>query len=44
MDPELVFSICNPLVIPGWLLLAILPRSKWATAVIAPVVIKTPFD
>jgi ABA DEFICIENT 4-like len=39
MDAELVFSICNGLVIPGWLLLAILPRSKWATTLIAPVII-----
>jgi len=39
MDPELVFSVCNALVIPGWLLLAILPRAKWATGLVAPVMI-----
>ena len=39
MDPELLFSICNGLVIPGWLLIAILPRSSWATSLIASVVI-----
>lgn len=39
MDPELVFSVCNALVIPGWLLLAIRPSSSWATALIAPVII-----
>jgi len=39
MDPELLFSICNALVIPGWLLLALLPRAEWGTSLVAPVVI-----
>lgn len=39
MDPELLFSVCNAFVIPGWLLLAILPRAKWAAGFVAPVLI-----
>ncbi len=39
MSNEDLFSICNTAVLPGWLLLAILPRWKWAARLIAAVII-----
>ena len=39
MAPDVIFSICNTAVLPGWLLLAILPRWKWTTRLIASVII-----
>lgn len=38
MSAETLFAICNTLVLPGWLLLVILPRWKWTTKVITSVI------
>ena len=38
MSAETLFSICNTLVLPGWLLLVILPRWKWTTQIITSVI------
>lgn len=34
MSADLIFSICNIAVIPGWLLLVLLPKWKWTLGVI----------
>lgn len=34
MSAELIFSVCNNAVLPGWLLLVFLPRWKWTLGVI----------
>lgn len=39
MSPEQVFSLCGMLVLPGWLLLVLVPRWKWAARLVCPVVI-----
>ncbi len=39
MSNETIFSICNTAVLPGWLLLAILPRWKWTVRLITSVII-----
>jgi len=39
MSPDVIFSICNTAVLPGWLLLAILPRWKWTTRLITSVIV-----
>lgn len=39
MKPETLFSICNLLVVPGWLLLIFAPRWKWSARIIAGIVI-----
>lgn len=39
MSNEVLFSICNTAVLPGWLLLAILPRWKWTARLITAVII-----
>lgn len=39
MTLEHLFSIAGTLVLPGWLLLAFLPRWRWSAQLIAPVVI-----
>jgi len=39
MSPDVIFSICNTAVLPGWLLLAILPRWKWTARLITSVII-----
>lgn len=39
MSNETIFSICNTAVLPGWLLLAILPRWKWTSRLITSVII-----
>jgi hypothetical protein len=39
MSPEQIFSLCGMLVLPGWLLLVILPRWKWTARLVCPVVI-----
>lgn len=39
MSNETIFSICNTAVLPGWLLLAILPRWKWTARLITSVII-----
>lgn len=39
MSPDAIFSICNTAVLPGWLLLAILPRWKWTARLITSVII-----
>jgi hypothetical protein len=36
---ELLFTLCNLLVVPGWLLLAVAPRWKWSATLIAPLAI-----
>lgn len=38
MDPQTLFKICNYGVLPAWLMLVLLPRWKWTTTVITPVV------
>jgi hypothetical protein len=39
LSPEQLFSLCGALVLPGWLLLVFLPRRRWASRVVCPVVI-----
>ncbi len=39
MSSEAVFSICSTVVLPGWLLLMVLPRWKWTARLISSVVI-----
>jgi hypothetical protein len=39
MDAERLFSICGNVVLPGWLLLAVAPRWKWTTRLIASVLL-----
>ena len=39
MSNEVLFSICNTAVLPGWLLLALLPRWKWTARLITAVII-----
>lgn len=39
MSPEQLFSLCGALAVPGWLLLVLLPRWKWTTRLVCPVVI-----
>lgn len=39
VDPALLFSIAGNVALPGWLLLALLPRWKYSATLIAPVVI-----
>jgi hypothetical protein len=34
MSAELLFSVLNPLVLPGWLLLIVAPRWKWTARLI----------
>lgn len=34
MSAELIFSICSTAVIPGWLLLTVLPRWKWTLGIV----------
>ncbi len=38
MSAETLFAICNTLVLPGWLLLVVMPRWKWTTTVITSVI------
>jgi len=38
MSAETLFAICNTLVLPGWLLLIVLPRWKWTTQIITSVI------
>lgn len=39
MSPEQLFSLCGALVLPGWLLLVLLPRWKWTARLVCPVLI-----
>lgn len=39
MTPEQVFSLCSKLVLPGWLLLLILPRWKHTEHIITGVIV-----
>jgi hypothetical protein len=39
MSPDAIFSICNTAVLPGWLLLAVLPRWKWTARLITSFII-----
>lgn len=39
MNPDTLFSLASNLVLPGWLLLVFLPRWRWTTTFIAPVLI-----
>jgi hypothetical protein len=34
MSPEQLFSICNFLVLPGWLLLIFAPRWRWTSRIV----------
>ena len=34
MNPDLLFSICTKLALPGWLLLLVAPRWKWTERII----------
>jgi ABA DEFICIENT 4-like len=38
-DADTIFRVANLLVVPGWLLLAVAPRWKWAAQLVGPVVI-----
>lgn len=35
MSPETLFTVCNGLVLPGWLLLIVVPRWKWTERLIS---------
>ncbi|MFK7864725.1 MAG: ABA4-like family protein [Pseudohongiellaceae bacterium] len=35
MSADAIFSLCSSLIIPGWLLLIVLPRWKWTLGLIA---------
>lgn len=35
MSPDAIFSVCNSLVLPGWLLLLAAPRWRWTQRVAA---------
>lgn len=35
MSADLIFSICNTMVLPGWALLIFLPRWKWTLGLIS---------
>jgi len=39
MDPERIFSLAGNVAMVGWLLLVVLPRWKWTTRLITPVII-----
>jgi len=39
MSNETLFSICNTAVLPGWLLLVVLPRWKWTARLVTAVII-----
>lgn len=39
MSAEFVFSVCGNLVLPGWLLLLLLPKWKWTLSLITTVII-----
>jgi hypothetical protein len=39
VSADLIFSICNSAVLPGWLLLIVLPKWKWTLALISTVII-----
>ncbi|MCA1620147.1 MAG: DUF4281 domain-containing protein [Acidobacteria bacterium] len=39
MSPEQLFSLCGVLVLPGWLLLVVLPGWRWTARLVCPVVI-----
>ncbi len=39
MSAELIFSICNLAVLPGWALLVLLPNWKWTTTAITSIAI-----
>ena len=39
MNPEQVFSFCNTLVLPGWILLLALPRWKFTEHIITGIIV-----
>jgi hypothetical protein len=39
VSPEKLFSLCGAVVLPGWLLLILLPRRRWAARLVCPVLI-----
>jgi hypothetical protein len=39
VSPEQLFSLCGALVLPGWLLLILLPGWRWTARLVCPVVI-----
>ncbi|MCY7420761.1 MAG: DUF4281 domain-containing protein [Chitinophagaceae bacterium] len=39
MTPENVFSFCNTLVLPGWILLLVLPRWKFSDHIITGIIV-----
>lgn len=42
MSPDLLFTLCNTVVLPGWLLLVIVPRWRWTqrlAAILIPAVL-----
>ena len=39
MSADLILSLCNIIVLPGWLLLAFLPRWKWTLGIVCTGVI-----
>jgi len=39
VSPDLLFSICNYGILPGWLLLILAPRWRWAADFICPIVL-----
>ena len=42
MTPEQLFTVANTAVLPGWALLIFLPRWRWTTRFVAPVLIPAP--
>ncbi|HME11131.1 MAG TPA: ABA4-like family protein [Bryobacteraceae bacterium] len=45
MSPDSLFSVCNTLVLPAWLLLLVAPRWRWTTrvAIIVPLLLATTY-
>lgn len=39
MTPERVFTLCNSAALAGWIVLAVAPRRRWASAVVSGLLI-----
>jgi hypothetical protein len=43
VTPEQVFSIVNLVAMAGWILLVVLPRQRWVTAIVTGLIVPVPF-
>ena len=43
MSPETLFSLCNGMALTGWILLLVLPRQKWVSRLVTPVILPSLF-